>query len=72
MRDKEDILEAYCNLEQVIQISEYIFKLRDTLGTNRKPTVSTENYTSTLSIAELARRCKIADSNIAMAGLALK
>lgn len=62
-----EIWEAYCDIEQAIQVSKYVFKIEDELGTRRKLVVSMKNDPLLISSGELSKRFKKATSNIDLA-----
>jgi hypothetical protein len=64
MSDVSELWEAYCDLEQSIEISKYVFDMAESIGIYRKLVASIKNDPATLSPDELAKRFKRAQSNI--------
>lgn len=57
-RDTDEIWETYCDIEQSIEVSKYVFKLQNRLGKYRKLKVSSQNDPATLALTKL---CAIYD-----------
>jgi hypothetical protein len=72
MRDENEIWEVYCDIEQGVQVSKYVFGVQDGLGVIRKITASARNDPSKIPLGELSRRYKIVDSHLAEALEALR
>ncbi len=53
LRDIGEIWETYCDIEQSIEVSMFVFKLNDRLDKYRRLTVSSKNYPSTLPLSTL-------------------
>jgi hypothetical protein len=64
MLDVGELWEAYCDLEQSIEVSKYIFNIAESIGTYRKLVSSIKNDPTMLSPSELAKRFKRTESNI--------
>jgi hypothetical protein len=62
LRDTNEIWEAYCDVEQAIEASKFIFGLHDRLGKARALKVSSRNDPKLMPLSDLVARYKIADS----------
>ena len=55
LRDLDDIWEAYCDIEQSIEVSKFLFKLHNRLGRHRKLVASARNDPAVIPLTTLAK-----------------
>lgn len=72
LRDINTIWETYCDIEQSIEVSKYLFKLHDRLGTYRRLTASAKNNPVTLPKQTLISIYESVDSSVVSAAKAVK
>ena len=66
------IWEAYCDVEQAIEVSKFIYNLHERLGKVRPLRISKKNDPKTIPLGELITVYKFVNSNIASADEALR
>ena len=67
IRNTSEIWEAYCDVEQAIEVSKFIFDLHERLGKIRSLKVSTKNDPKSIPLEELRARYRFVNSTIASA-----
>ena len=64
LRNTLRIWEAYCDIEQAIEVSKFVFRLHDQLGTIRTLEISEKTNPETTPVDELATKYRLANSDI--------
>jgi len=67
LRNTSEIWEAYCDIEQAIEVSKFVFNLHGRLGKIRSLKVSTKNDPKSIPSGELRSRYRFVNSAIASA-----
>ncbi|MGI0090623.1 MAG: hypothetical protein ACREBS_02840 [Nitrososphaerales archaeon] len=72
LRDLDEVWEAYCDIEQAIAISKFVFRSPAKLGKIRKLQISSKCDPLVIPADELRSKYEFADSNLVAAGEQLK
>lgn len=72
LREVDEIWETYCDIEQSIEVSKFIFKLHSSLGKRRKLVASSKNDPATLHLTTLARIYEKVDALVVSADIATR
>jgi hypothetical protein len=72
LRSPDEIWEAYCDIEQAIEVSKFVFGLHNRLGVARTLRVSAKNDPETIPLGELAEKYGVVDSSLVSACEAYK
>ena len=72
IRNTNEIWETYCDIEQAIEVSKFVFNLHERLGKIRSLKVSTKNDPKSIPSVELRSRYRFVNSAVASATDAYK
>ncbi len=64
LRNASRIWEVYCDIEQAIEVSKFVFSLQVQVGTIRALKVSGKNDLGTISIDDLSAKYRLVNSDI--------
>ncbi|MHB1867488.1 MAG: hypothetical protein ACYCPP_00910 [Nitrososphaerales archaeon] len=67
LRNTSEIWEVYCDIEQGIEVSKFVFNLHERLGKIRPLKISTKNDPKSIPLEELRARYRFVNSAIASA-----
>ena len=72
IRNTNEIWETYCDIEQAIEVSKFVFNLHERLGKIRSLKISTKNDPKSIPLEELRARYRFVNSAVASATDAYK